>query len=56
MGASQGGMDVDSLLATMQKVVIEEIFPPISLAISRIYGFKRVFLIRVYQSNSRKNV
>jgi succinyl-CoA synthetase beta subunit len=28
LGASQGGMDVDSLLATMQKVVIEERFSP----------------------------
>jgi succinyl-CoA synthetase beta subunit len=28
LGASQGGMDVDSLLETMQKVVIEERFSP----------------------------
>lgn len=28
LGASQGGMDVDSLLATMQKVVVEERFSP----------------------------
>jgi len=41
LGASQGGMD--------------EIFPLSLSAISRIYGFKRVF-DRVYQSNSRKNV
>ncbi len=56
LGASQGGDGCGQFTGNHAKSGHRsEIFPLSLSAISRIYGFKRVF-DRVYQSNSRKNV